>query len=548
MKVLGYILILSAGVATAQAFDRIPANVREHLSQRVANGYTVGAVMCVVDAHGACCMSEGRIAIDADAKVNEKSVFEIGSITKAFTGVLLADMALRGEVSLDDPVQEYLPADTKMPSRGDKQITLRDLATHRSGLPRLPDNLEPADPDNPYADYNEKRLLDFLSNHQLARDIGEKYEYSNLGVGLLGYVLARKAGKSYEQLVIDRIGTPWGIKDTRVSLTDDMKARLAKGHSGGKQVKNWDLDILAGAGALRSTPLDMVTFIEANLRATDPKGSKALQASYKEPRDTGTPDLSVGLGWHVWKKHGTEIIWHNGGTGGYRSFCGFAPDKKLGVVLLTNSDFDLDAAGLHVLEPKYQLPEIKRSTKIDGAKLDDFVGFYELQPGVIITIAREDDQLFAQLTGQPKFPVFAESDSKFFFKVVDAQLSFIREADGKVDHLILHQNGDRKCKKLNDYKPPVQVEVSVDPKILEQYAGRYELAPGVMFDVQLKDGQLQVQITAQPRFPVFPQAENKFFYKVVEAQLTFKKDESGKVNSLILHQGGMDQTARRINK
>lgn len=548
MKVLGYTLILWAVVATAQAFDRIPTNVREHLSQRVANGDTVGVVMCVVDVHGSCCMSEGRIAIDADAKVNEKSVFEIGSITKAFTGVLLADMVLRGEVSLDDPVQKFLPGGTKMPTRGDKQITLRDLATHRSGLPRLPENLEPADPDNPYADYDEKRLLDFLSNHQLARDIGEKYEYSNLGAGLLGYVLARKAGKSYEQLVIERVCKPLGMNDTRVTLTDDMKSRLARGHSDGKPVKSWDIDALAGAGALRSTPLDMVNFVEANLKPTDTPISKALQASFKDRVETATPDLSVGLGWHVWKKHGTEIILHNGGTGGYRSFCGFAPDKKLGVVLLTNSDFDLDAAGLHMLEPKYQLPEIKKSTKIEGAKLDDFVGFYELQPGVIITITREDDQLFAQLTGQPKFPVFAESDSKFFFKVVDAQLSFIREADGKVDHLILHQNGNRKCQKLKDYKPPVQVEIPVDAKILEQYVGRYELAPGVMFDVQLKDGQLQIQITGQPRFPVFPQAEDKFFYKVVEAQLTFKKDDSGKVTSLILHQGGVDQTARRINK
>jgi|CXWL01.1.fsa_nt_gi CubicO group peptidase (beta-lactamase class C family) len=545
MNFLRTMVVLTIGVTAAHAGGRISTDVSEHIAQRVQNGDCVGIVLCIVDAQGSCCVSEGRLSKDDDRKVGEKTVFEIGSITKAFTGTLLADMVLRGEVSLDDPVQKYLPDGAKMPTRGGRQIALRDLSTHHSSLPRLPHNLEPADPDNPYADYTEKRMLDFLSKHELSRDIGEKYEYSNLGVGLLGYALSRRAGKPYEQLVVERICTPLGMNNTRATLTDDLKSRLAKGHSDGKQVKNWDLDALAGAGALRSTPLDMVNFIEANIKPGDTPISKALRASYKDRMETGTPDLSIGLGWHVWNKHGTEIIWHNGGTGGYRSFCGFAPDKKLGVVVLANSDFDLDAVGLHALEPKFELPVVKKAARITGAMLEDFLGYYELQPEIVIHITSEGDQLFAQLTGQPKFPVFAESDSKFFFKVVDAQISFMRSADGKVSHLVLHQNGDHKCEKITDYKPPVQVEVPVDPKILETYMGKYELKPGIGFDVKLEGGQLQVMLTGQPRFPVFAKSENKFFYKVVEAQLTFVKDESGKVTSLILHQGGIDQTAKR---
>ncbi len=538
-------LWFALGFGVAHAAGRIPADISEHIEQRVEQGDCVGVVLCMVDAEGSCCLSEGRVSLNSDRKVDEQTVFEIGSITKAFTGTLLADMVLRGELALDDPVQKYLPPGAKMPTRGDKQITLRDLATHRSGLPRLPDNLEPADGDNPYADYTEKRLLDFLSKHELTRDIGERVEYSNFGAGLLGYVLARRASKSYENLVVERICTPLGMKNTRITLTDEMKSRLAMGHSDGKQVKNWDLDALAGAGALRSTPLDMVTLIEANLKPSDAPVSKALQFSYKDRMKTATPDLSVGLGWHIWNKYGTEVIWHNGGTGGYRSFCGFAPGKKLGVVVLTNSDTDLDIVGLHALEPRFELPAVKKTAKVAGAALDDFVGYYELQPEIIIHITREGDQLFAQLTGQPMFPVFAESDSKFFFKVVDAQISFVRGANGKADHLILHQNGNHKCEKLKDYKPPVQVEVTVDPKILAQYVGKYELKPGIEFDVKLEDGQLKVMITGQPRFPVFARSENKFFYKVVEAQLSFVKDDAGKVTSLVLHQGGLDQTAKR---
>ncbi len=539
-------MILSLFIpAAVHAAGRIPDDVAEHVHKRIEAGDCVGVVVCVVDDAGSCCLSDGLMAKGSDRKVDEKTVFEIGSITKAFTATLLADMVLRGEVALDDPVEKYLPPGSKVPARNGKQITLRHLATHRSGLPRLPDNIEPADPDNPYADYTEKRMLDFLSKYELTRDPGEQYEYSNFGAGLLGFVLARKAGKPYEQLVIERVCTPLHMKNTRITLTDDMKSRLASGHADGKPVKNWDLDALAGAGALRATPLDMVNLIEANLKLADTPISKALQASYKDRTATGKADLSMGLGWHVWNRHDTTVIWHNGGTGGYRSFCGFSPEKKLGVVVLSNSNIGLDEVGLHILDPKVELPEVKKPANVDAAKLEDFVGYYEITPEIVISITHEGDQLFAQVTGQPKLPLFAESDSKFFLKVVDAKIDFVRGSNGKVSHLILHQNGDHKCERVDDYKPLVQTEVAVDPKILEQYVGKYELKPGLVFDVKLEEGQLRVQITGQPRLPVFPKAENKFFYKVVEAQLTFQKDESGKVTSVVLHQGGIDQTAKR---
>lgn len=538
--------------ALAHAANRIPQDVREHIRQRIENGDCVGVVACAVDAQGSECFSDGHMEVGSERKVNENSVFEIGSITKAFTGVLLADMALRGEVSLDDPVQKYLPEGTTMPMRAGKVITLRDLATHRSALPRLPDNLEPADPDNPYADYDEKRLLDFLRTHQLTRDIGEKYEYSNLATGLLGYVLARRAGMTYEQLLIERILNPLGMKDTRLTLTDDMKERLATGHSDGKPVKNWDLDVLAGAGAIRSTASDMVKFLQANWKQGDTAVGRALTASYKDRYPTETPDLTMGLGWHVWNKHGAEIIWHNGGTGGYRSASGFRLDKKEGVIVLVNSDFPLDQLMLHLLEPKFEIPPVSKSVTVAAAILADYAGYYGMNlnekndSAPVMHVTTEEGKLFVQLTGQPKFELYAEDNEKFYLKVVPAKIKFERDADGAVNSLILHQNGTHTWKRLKDYKPPARNEVKVDAKVLEQYVGRYELAPGIAFDVKLQDGQLRVQLTGQPRFPVFPESETKFFYKVVEAQLTFVKGDDGKVTSLILHQGGIDQTARRM--
>ncbi len=182
-----------------------------------------------------------------NAPIDAHSVFEIGSITKTFTGTILASMVADGTVRLDQPVAELLPTGTVIPSRNGTPITLRDLATQSSGLPRMPGNFAPRDPANPYADYDGAKMLAFLASYQLTRDPGAQYDYSNLGVGLLGYALAAKSKLSYEQLVTRRVLAPLGMQESRIALTPAMRSRLAPGHdANGAVVANWDLDALAG--------------------------------------------------------------------------------------------------------------------------------------------------------------------------------------------------------------------------------------------------------------------------------------------------------------
>lgn len=544
--VRGVLVGLAAFAAPLAADDRVPADVREHVRQLVGNGYCPAVVVGVVDENGASYFCEGKVAGDTSAAVTEKTLFEIGSITKVFTSIVLADMAGRKEVSLDDPVQSLLPAGTKVPASGDRAITLRDLATHRSGLPRLPDNLDPADPLDPYADYSADRLLKFLNGFKPTRAAGTTYEYSNFGAGLLGFALANKANKSYEELVIGHVAKPLGLPDTRIKLSPEQQSRLARGYSNGEPTSNWNLDALAGAGALRSTAADMTRFVAAHLGSVENPMTSVLAATHAELVATGAPGLEIGLGWHVWKKFDQPVVWHNGGTGGYHSFCGFNAQQRRGVVVLTNSSEDIDAIGLHVLDSRFELPAVPKVVAVEPKLLNDYVGFYELQPGMNIEVTLRNGRLSGQLTGQDRFAMYAESDEKFFLRVVDAKISFGRGQDGKVDHLVLHQNGDHRAKRLADYKPPVRIEVKVAPEVLKSYVGRYELIPGMAFDVQFEDGGLRIKLGDQPRFPVFAESETRFFYKVVEAQITFVKDANGKVTSLILHQGGRDQTARRV--
>ncbi|HEX7898155.1 MAG TPA: serine hydrolase domain-containing protein [Planctomycetota bacterium] len=273
------------------------------------------------------------------------TVFEIGSITKAFTGALLATLAAEGKVAPDDPVQRHLPPDWTAPSRLGRPITLAQLATHTSGLPRLPDNLGPKDLRNPYADYSDARLREFLARVTLGTSPGERYAYSNLGAGLLGWILARVDGRSYEELVVDRICGPLGLKDTRIALSDGQKRRLAPGHSGGQAVWNWDIPVISGAGALRSTADDLLRFLAANLEGR-------FAASHQPRFRTSEGDTWVALGWHVSPlPGGRPMVWHNGGTGGYRSFAGFVKESRTAVVVLSNTAEDfVDPLGVAILE------------------------------------------------------------------------------------------------------------------------------------------------------------------------------------------------------
>ncbi len=371
--------------------------------------------------------------------VDSTRVFEIGSITKAFTTSLLQDMVERGEVRLDDPVTKFLPRSVRMPARNGRQITLLDLATQVSGLPRMPSNFAPRDQANPYADYSVQQMYAFLSSYELTRDVGADYEYSNLGMGLLGHVLALKAGSSYEDLVRRRILGPLGMRETAITLTPALRARLAPGHdAGGAVVPNWDLPTLAGAGALRSTAPDMLTFLAANLDSAATPLSRTLRKTHGGRHATNNAALQVGLGWHILSRPVGKIVWHNGGTGGYRSFIGFDPARRLGVVVLSNADASVDDFGFHVLDETFPLqppPPRRTEVAIDSSVLERYVGEYEVAPTFHVTVTREAARLFVQATGQPKFPIFAESDSIFFLRVVDAQIRF-----GSYG-LVLHQNG-----------------------------------------------------------------------------------------------------------
>lgn len=420
--------------------------LRARIGQRPGAGMVAGVVENVesrIVAQG----PEGGRAFDGE------TLFELGSLTKLFTALLLADMALKGEVSLDDPARDYLPAGAVMPSRGGREITLRDLAMHVSGLPRLPDNMPFSDPADPYADYTEAHLLEFLRGHELTRDIGSRFEYSNLGAGLLSYLLGRAAGSDYATLLRERVTGPRGMEDTAIDLTADQQGRFAPGYDAHMQPAGpWHLPVLAGAGAIRSTAGDMLIFAQA---ALDPRSPLAAPMTLAlEPRAPVAAQTEIALGWMAARIGGAEILFHSGGTGGYRSAIALDRQGGRGVVVLTNSAVEPSAedVALHLivgspLAPTQPVPSApppvpaRTEQPQPPETLDRVVGEYDFGQGIRLRVFRDGGWLKAQIAGQPVFPIFAESPLRYFWRVVDAQISFTADDRGQVTGAVLHQGG-----------------------------------------------------------------------------------------------------------
>jgi serine-type D-Ala-D-Ala carboxypeptidase/endopeptidase len=298
-------------------------------------------------------LGRGKLAGHRPSRPAGDTIFEIGSITKVFTATVLADMALEGLVSLDDPVQRYLPSGVVLPVRG-RPITFVDLATHASGLPGLPKGmfrLALKERHNPYANFSVDDLHTGVTNARLRRAPGKRVKYSNFGFGLLAHVLALRAGQTYEELVTERILAPLRMTDTSIAVPEDKEGRFAQGHNRrGRPVSNWEIPTLAGAGALRSTVEDILNFLALQLDDSESRLARAARMTH-EPRARRRV-VTVGLGWFivpVERGKPFKAIWHDGGTGGFRSVAGFVKETRTAVVVLSNSSRPVDRIGLQIV-------------------------------------------------------------------------------------------------------------------------------------------------------------------------------------------------------
>lgn len=488
----------------------------------------------------------GSISV-APAVPPERIIFEIGSISKVFTGLLLAQATLDGKASLDDPIRRHLPPDLELEPRV-AAITLEQLASHTSGLPRLPDNLAPANTADPYADYTVERLYAFLRSHRLAEPAPRPYDYSNLGVGLLGHLLTRMYGVSYEELVRRKIAEPAGLVDTTVQLSAEQARRFAPPFSGTRKVSPWALDALAGAGALRSTAADLLKFAEVLM---DPEGALARPwAIARELRHPMHERARIGLGVFAADRAGEIVYQHGGGTGGFRSFLEWSPATRRARVILINNDSP-DAAAVAALTRTRARAETasggaqQTTTPITPVAAAEYAGVYTIDArGRFTVVLDAEGQLRIRLTGQSFGRVTFMGNDRFRHQAVAAEFQFGRNAAGRIDSLTLHQNGREIRANRSADAPAILFPSAAE---LAAYAGIYELAPNAVFEVTTRGDTLFAKLTGQPALPVHKVSADRFEYDVVVAALVFERDASGAVTALVLHQNGLEQRAKRVS-
>jgi CubicO group peptidase (beta-lactamase class C family) len=412
VRFICFALLLSLIPFPALAEDFTNA-IHAFLQHRVdVDKVCVGMAVGLVDENGSRVVSYGRLDNGTDQEMNGDTVFAICSVTKTFTGLLLQDIVERGEMKLDDPVAKYLPQSVRMPTRNGKEITLRQLATHSSGLPKWPDDLNPDLADHPCDDYPAEKFYADLSGYKLTREPSAKFEYSSVGMGLLGHVIALRAATNYESLVVDRICRPLKMDSTRITLPPGLKSRNATGHNdlgyavyqvagcpGSDQGpgvwtndpqkaepitpfnRDWRHEAMVGYGELHSTVNDLLKYLSANLGLT-PSNLTSLMEKTHAVHFHQTRDIGVGLAWFITSSlQRTKIISHVGDTLGFSSFVGFDKTRRRGVVILINSYdvADACAAGISLLESEWQSDRPKE-TALDNKIYESYLGQYHLSP------------------------------------------------------------------------------------------------------------------------------------------------------------------------
>ncbi len=438
-------------VAAAQAGWKTPSadEIRRVLTSEIDAKQAVGLIVGVVGPDGRMVVAQGAADLGAAAPIGSQTPLYLESVIKAFTGLLLADMAGRGEVKLDDPVDVYLPSGEHLPELHGRRITLADLATHTSGLPRGEEGVSFEDTIRKSPDQLRRAMEAF----PLTRDPGSAYQYSDIGAAILGDALARRAGSSFDQLIHSRVIGPYGLSETETRATPALRARMPMLYDSGMQPRGRgpdSSDAWIPAFGFYSTVDDMLKLLEAQL-GYRPDPLAAASARARDLRRPIGPRGEESLAWEVRRfgGPGAQVYGVAGGSRSTATYVAFRPDTRTGVVVYANSPLNVSDIAFWVLTgrpvppPQPVAPNSggQAAVRVSAQVLGGYVGRYRLTPQMVITITADGERLFGAVNGNPQTELFGASPTHFFARTANAQVDFQPGQDGHANGLILHLNG-----------------------------------------------------------------------------------------------------------
>ena len=441
------LVLAGCSLLTVAAELQLPTDteIQRLLADRIdVQKQSIGMVVGIVTPAGRRIVSYGKVASDRPEVPDGDTIFDIASVTKVFTALVLSDMVARGEVSLDDPVNKYLPDAVRVPGRNGREITLVDLATHTSSLPTWPADLSPFTAEA-FATYSTSQLYNTAARVELPRDIGSRWEYSNFGYALLAHALSRRAGTDYETLVRKRVLSPLQMKSTGIVLPSSLDAQRSAGHAPDlTPAPPWTFGAYDGAGALKSTADDLLRFLDAAMNPPD-AAWRAAFAALLEVKRPGR-GFTQALGWQIHTIDGRPLILHDGAGLSYAASIAYDPEARVGVVVLSNASPVVGDIARHVLRSNHRLSRgapVKPHQEIAlrREQLGRYVGDYRTPSGMTFIVKPHDDFLTFRTPFSPDLRLRAASEREFFVRELGFEIEFTTAENGDVTALKFSATG-----------------------------------------------------------------------------------------------------------
>ncbi len=491
----------------------------------------------------------GLADIELGVKIEPDMVFRLGSITKQFTAVSILMLAEQGKLSLQDEIGKYI---ADFPT-GDKKVTIEHLLAHTSGIKSYTNMEEWLQLWR--KDMTPPEIIAMSKDKPFEFAPGESWNYNNTGYVMLGAIIEKVAGKSYEAFLQERIFTPLGMARSGYDHTERIIPRRVRGYhkdnDGLVNAPYLSMTQPYAAGSLFSSVDDLALWSDAIFAGRVLK-KEWLERAFTPFRLAGGESSGYGCGWFISDLRGHHTIEHGGGINGFSSYALALPDDQVYVAILTNSAIagrDPEPRAVRIAELVIGLaPEVRKPVALSSAELDALVGVYVNQADEERYITREGEKLFSQRAGGAKHPILAASATEFFFEDTPSIIQFKRNAEGKIDGLrVKARVGPAEIYRRTDKPLPIaRQEITLDPKLLDRFAGEYELMPGFSIVITVEGGRLLGQATGQPKVELFAESETAFFLKVIDAQVVFAIDAAGQVAGLTFLQGGQKLPGRKI--
>ncbi len=487
----------------------------------------------------------GMANLELGVPMKPEHIFRIGSITKQFTAAAILKLEEEGKLSVKDDITKYLP---DYPTQGHK-ITIEHLLTHTSGIKSYTSMAEFGAAVR--IDKKPEDFIAFFKDQPMDFAPGEKWLYNNSGYFLLGVIIEKVSGKPYDAYLEETFFKPLGMKSSsyghHAPIVKNRVAGYSKTDAGYVNADFLSMDLPYAAGSLISNVDDIHTWYKSVMagKVLKPQSLAKAHTPYKLNNGKAT---NYGYGWFLGDLQGSPTIEHNGGINGFLTCSIYLPKEKVFVAVFSNCEGHSpdgaarQIAGLTIGKPfewtKIALPE---------KELAEYVGNFENEDGELRAITLDKGQLYSQRQGGSKFEVYPFAKDKFFFNQSTTTMEFRRTASGTIDAVIMRDQTGPNVWTKTARTLPTRTEISLEPSVLQQYVGRYEVAPEFVLTFTLENGQLMTQATGQPKFPIFAEKKDFFFLKVVDAQVEFLRNEAGQVDRLVLYQAGRQIPANKRN-